>query len=121
MGGRRARYLLVSPEQPAKPDVPDRLGEPALVVVDEAHRVSAWGHDFRPDCLGLGSAVERVGRPPVLALTATAGTTVREDVITDLGLRDPGDRPGGTDGEPSATCGVSAGTTTSARSASCPR
>ncbi|MFD1148821.1 RecQ family ATP-dependent DNA helicase [Saccharothrix hoggarensis] len=84
-----ARYLFVSPEQLAKPEVLDRLGRPALFVVDEAHCVSAWGHDFRPDYLRLGTAVERVGRPPLLALTATAGATVREDVITHLGMRDP--------------------------------
>ena len=89
VGRGEVRYLFVSPEQLAKPDVLDRLGEPALVVVDEAHCVSAWGHDFRPDYLRLGAAVEKVGRPPVLALTATAGTTVREDVITHLGMRDP--------------------------------
>ncbi|MFE2752508.1 RecQ family ATP-dependent DNA helicase [Actinosynnema sp. NPDC059335] len=83
------RYLFVAPEQLAKPEVLERLGEPALVVVDEAHCVSAWGHDFRPDYLRLAAAVERVGRPPVLALTATAGTTVREDVITHLGMRAP--------------------------------
>jgi ATP-dependent DNA helicase RecQ len=84
-----ARYLFVAPEQLANPEVLDRLGRPALFVVDEAHCVSAWGHDFRPDYLRLAGAVERVGRPPVLALTATAGVTVREDVITHLGMRDP--------------------------------
>jgi ATP-dependent DNA helicase RecQ len=89
VGRGEVRYLFVSPEQLAKPDVLDRLGEPALFVVDEAHCVSAWGHDFRPDYLRLAAAVEKVGRPPVLALTATAGTTVREDVITHLGMRDP--------------------------------
>ncbi|MFI9009137.1 RecQ family ATP-dependent DNA helicase [Actinosynnema sp. NPDC053489] len=83
------RYLFLSPEQLANPEVLDRLGKPELFVVDEAHCVSAWGHDFRPDYLRLNAAVERVGRPPVLALTATAGTTVREDVIAQLGMRDP--------------------------------
>ncbi|MFE9750257.1 RecQ family ATP-dependent DNA helicase [Saccharothrix saharensis] len=89
VGRGEVRYLFVSPEQLAKPDVLDRVGEPALFVVDEAHCVSAWGHDFRPDYLRLSAAVEKLGRPPVLALTATAGTTVREDVITHLGMRDP--------------------------------
>ncbi|GAA3501786.1 RecQ family ATP-dependent DNA helicase [Streptomyces prasinosporus] len=85
-----AEYLFLSPEQLAKDGVLERLRElgPSLFVVDEAHCVSAWGHDFRPDYLGLGEAAERLGRPPVLALTATAAAPVRADVVEHLHMRD---------------------------------
>jgi len=61
----------------------------ALFVVDEAHCVSQWGHDFRPDYLTMGSVVKRLGRPPVLALTATAPAEVRDDIARQLGMMDP--------------------------------
>src|SRR5688500_15274882 len=60
-----------------------------LFVVDEAHCVSHWGHDFRPDYLTLGSIAARLGRPPILALTATATSDVRDDIVRQLGMREP--------------------------------
>lgn len=61
----------------------------SLFAVDEAHCVSQWGHDFRPDYLRLRDAVEKIGRPTVVALTATATPYVRADIIEQLNLRDP--------------------------------
>lgn len=84
-------FLFLSPEQLARDDTLDllRASPPSLSVVDEAHCVSAWGHDFRPDHLRVGSVVEALGHPPVAVLTATASPPVREEIIARLGLRDP--------------------------------
>jgi ATP-dependent DNA helicase RecQ len=85
-----ARYLFLSPEQLADSEVVDRLVERgvALLVVDEAHCVSEWGHDFRPDYLRLVDAIVRLGHPRVAALTATAAAPVRADIVERLGLRE---------------------------------
>ncbi len=61
----------------------------ALFVVDEAHCVSEWGHDFRPDYLRLVSVIQELGHPPVMACTATATPKVAEEIVARLGLRDP--------------------------------
>ncbi len=61
----------------------------SLFAVDEAHCISEWGHDFRPDYLRLKPALEMLGHPPVVALTATATPEVRQDIVAQLGLRDP--------------------------------
>ncbi|GAB2852789.1 RecQ family ATP-dependent DNA helicase [Streptomyces deserti] len=86
-----AEYLFLSPEQLTKDEVVGRLARaaPSLFVVDEAQCVAAWGHDFRPDYLRLAQVVQRVGRPTVLALTATAAPPVREEIVQRLGMADP--------------------------------
>jgi ATP-dependent DNA helicase RecQ len=61
----------------------------SLFAVDEAHCVSEWGHDFRPDYLRLKGVIEKLGHPPVTALTATATPDVRRDIVAQLGLRQP--------------------------------
>lgn len=83
--------LYLTPERFKDRDFFERLlsRSVSLFVVDEAHCVSQWGHDFRPDYLMLGSIVKRLGRPPILALTATATEEVRRDIARQLGMNDP--------------------------------
>jgi len=76
----------VTPERLGEPRFRDRLAsvKVALFVVDEAHCISQWGHDFRPAYLGLGEAVRALNKPPVLALTATAPPKVKDDILAQL-------------------------------------
>ena len=67
----------------------------SMVAVDEAHCLSQWGHDFRPDYMRLGNALEALGRPQCIALTATATAVVREDIRSVLKLREPFERISG--------------------------
>ncbi|MDQ2631019.1 MAG: RecQ family ATP-dependent DNA helicase [Actinomycetota bacterium] len=84
-------FVLLAPEQLAKEEVLEELREtgPSLLVVDEAHCISEWGHDFRPDYLRLGAFAEQLGHPTLLALTATASPPVRREIVERLGMEDP--------------------------------
>jgi ATP-dependent DNA helicase RecQ len=84
-------FVFLSPEQLAKPSVVERVTalRPRLVVVDEAHCVTAWGHDFRPDYLRLGDLVDQLEGATTIALTATGSLPIRGDIIEALHL----DRP----------------------------
>ncbi len=69
----------------------------ARFVVDEAHCISEWGHDFRPDYTALRPFVEEIGRPPIMAVTATATRRVQDSIIENLGMREPQVLAGGFD------------------------
>ena len=84
-------FVFLAPEQLAKAETRDTLRRagPGLFAVDEAHLISQWGRDFRPDYLLLGAQATSLGVPVRLALTATAAPPVRQEIIWRLGLRDP--------------------------------
>jgi ATP-dependent DNA helicase RecQ len=86
-----AKLLYVTPERFENEGFAAAIHqiEVGLFVVDEAHCVAEWGHSFRPAYLRLAGAIERLGRPAVLALTATATPWIRAEITERLGLRDP--------------------------------
>ncbi|MET1114524.1 MAG: RecQ family ATP-dependent DNA helicase, partial [Comamonas sp.] len=83
-----ARIVLTTPEQIADPALTAALARHpvSLLVVDEAHCISEWGHDFRPAFLEIAPAVRALGSPAVLALTATAKPSVMEEIVKQLGI-----------------------------------
>ncbi len=85
------RILYVAPERFGQEGFMNTLSrmQVSLLAVDEAHCLSQWGHDFRPDYLRLGLVRERLGFPQTVALTATATAPVREDILTTLHLHEP--------------------------------
>jgi ATP-dependent DNA helicase RecQ len=84
----QARIVLTTPEQITDPGLIAALAQHpvSLVVVDEAHCVSKWGHDFRPAFLEIAPAVRALGGPPVLALTATATPAVMDEIVVQFGI-----------------------------------
>lgn len=87
--GGELEFLFLSPEQIVNEETFAKLkaNPPSLFVVDEAHCISEWGHDFRPEYNRLGTIIDSLGHPRILALTATASPNVRDDILTRLGMK----------------------------------
>jgi len=85
------QFLFIAPERLRVPGFPEMLAKrkPALIAIDEAHCISQWGHDFRPDYRMLGQYLPSLRPAPVLALTATATPSVQADILTQLEMVNP--------------------------------
>ena len=85
------QFLFIAPERMRVPGFPEMLAKrkPALIAIDEAHCISAWGHDFRPDYRLLGDYLPALRPSPIIALTATATPAVQKDIVTQLQLQQP--------------------------------
>jgi DNA topoisomerase-3 len=84
----KLQFLFIAPERLRVPGFPEMLAKrkPALIAIDEAHCISQWGHDFRPDYRLLGGYLPTLRPAPIIALTATATVIVQRDICTQLGF-----------------------------------
>ncbi len=93
------KFIFLAPEQLQKDETIQALGQTkiSMIAIDEAHCISEWGHDFRPDYLQLGRVIESLRHPVIIAMTATASQRVREEIIERLAMKKPSIFIGGFD------------------------